>query len=468
MQNSHNATDSGLLSKYTSDLYAMYVDYPHKSFWKPADGDSSYRQALIDLLDGKKAVPLLLYVHIPFCPRICYFCSCHTRATNNYEHVQNYLAYLHQEVDLLASFLKDNNLTPDFREIHLGGGSPTMLTPEDFDALLAKLGTIADLGNLSELAMEIDPRHVSLEQLLKYRDKGVNRISFGVQDFNPDVQQAVGRIQPPDLLRQLLTPEVRATFPSINFDIMWGLPRQTRVSFRQTIETVLDFSPDRISLLLLHYAPDVKKNQLLMRTEEFPDHTERTILFLDAVQMLTGNGYVRIGFDHFAKPADAVSQALREKRLTWNSLGYTPGRYQDIIGVGTGSSSRITEKQNFQNSYDQTEYAASLAAGRFPLFRSYTLTTDDVIRRDLLHTLRSYFRLDFAEIEARHGIDFKKYFGPELSRLQMFINDGLVILDNAGMSITEQGTLFTTLICRIFDMYSPDGEILRKDSRPSK
>lgn len=454
MPSSRELVQLGLLEKYDCDLYAMYVEYPHKSFWTETRGDELYRAALRELLPAGSGKPLLLYVHIPFCPRLCHFCSCHTRATSDYGKITEYLELLHREIDLLADFLKEEGLVPDFREIHLGGGSPTMLENSDFVALLAKLRGIVDFSGLSEIAMEIDPRHVSREQLLFYAGQGVNRISFGVQDLNPEVQQAVGRIQPAELIEGLLTPEVRRSFTSINFDIMWGLPRQTRASFGQTIDRVLAFDPDRISLLLLHYAPNVKKNQILMKPEDFPGDTERTELFLDAVEKLVANGYCRIGFDHFAKQDDAVSVALRERKITWNSLGYTPGRYQDVLGIGTGSSSRLTETRYFQNVYDQERYRALLEQGKFPLLRSYQLERDDVIRRDVLHTLRSHLRLSFPEIETRHDIVFRDYFAAELDRLPPFIEDGLVEIDADSLRLTEGGSLFTTLICRTFDRYA--------------
>ena len=442
-----------LLEKYSSDMYSMYVEYPHKSFWRQTGDDNAYRSALRSLLADGQQAPLLLYVHIPFCPKLCYFCSCHTRVANRYEHISVYLELLFKEIELLAGFMKENSLTPNFRELHLGGGSPTMLTQEDFALLCGRISLLTDISSLDEFALEIDPRNISINQLAFYHDQGVSRISFGVQDFDPKVQKAIGRIQPPELLERLLTPEVRSWFTGINFDIMWGLPCQTRESFARTIEMAIGFSPDRISLLLLHYAPEVKKNQLLMKTMDFPNHYERTIQFLDAVQMLTEAGYVRIGFDHFAKPLDAVAIALKEGKSCWNPLGYTAGRYQDVIGIGTGSSSRITEGYYAQNVYNQQEYGELLATGIFPIFREYELIQDDILRRDLLHRLRGYGRINCHEFEARHGITFGTYFADELSHLTSFIDDQLVCFDGDQLVVTETGRLFNTLICRVFDRY---------------
>ena len=443
-----------LLEKYSSDMYSMYVEYPHKSFWHKTENDNAYRSALRSLLTVGRQAQQLLYVHIPFCPKLCYFCSCHTRAAKRYENISEYLKLLFKEIELLAGFMKENNLTSNFRELHFGGGSPTMLTQEDFALLCDQLLLLMDISSLHEFALEIDPRNVSIDQLAFYRDKGVSRISFGVQDFDPKVQNAIGRIQPPELLERLLTPEVRGWFAGINFDIMWGLPMQTRESFTRTIETAIGFSPDRISLLQLHYAPEVKKNQLLMKTTDLPNHYERTFQFLDAVKMLTGAGYVRIGFDHFAKPLDAVAIALKEEKICWNPLGYTAGRYQDVLGIGTGSSSRITEGYYAQNVYNQQEYGDRLASGTFPIFREYELTQDDILRRDLLHRLRGYGRIDCHEFEACYGITFNMYFADEIAQLTSFIADQLVSFDGAQLMVTEIGCLFNTLICRVFDRYA--------------
>ncbi len=329
-----------------------------------------------------------------------------------------------------------------------------MLTQKDFTHLCTRLSRLTDISQLHEFALEIDPRHVSRDRLAFYRDQGVNRISFGVQDFDSRVQQAVGRVQPPELLERLLTPEVRDWFTGVNFDIMWGLPGQTRESFVRTIETVIRFSPERISLLRLHYAPDIKKNQLLMKVADFPNHFERAVLFLDAVQMLTAAGYVRVGFDHFAKPGDAIAKAMMELKMCWNSLGYTAGHYQDVVGIGTGSSGRITDDYYCQNVYNQQEYSDLLAVGRFPILRESELSPDDVLRRDLLHRLRGYGRIDCRDIEIRYGITFRTYFVDELSHLTPFIDDNLVYIEGEEIVITEAGRIFTTLICRVFDSYA--------------
>jgi oxygen-independent coproporphyrinogen-3 oxidase len=443
---------NNLMKKY-NNLYAMYIEYPHKSFWSGDFNDGDFRTALKSLFSSREDPPLLLYLHIPFCPKQCYYCTCHTFIAKDYEKIKKYLNYLFYEIDMLRNFFDKHAITPNFREIHLGGGSPTILQEKEFDQLLEKLQSIADINKLSEFAIEIDPRVVTRDTLKYYRAKGINRISFGVQDFDPDVQKAVNRIQPRELIEDLLTPDIRECFKGINFDIMWGLPRQTRETFRRTIDTVLELSPDRISLLLLHYAPDVKKHQKLMKKSELPNAHERTMLFHEAVQTLLNNDYVRIGLEHFAKPTDDLAKAMKNKTLQWNSLGYTTGRYFDVIGIGPGSSSTINDYY-FQNVYPLSDYELAVSNGRFPILRGYKLNGDDVIRRDIIHKLRCYFFVDCLEIEYKFDIKFEEYFENEKLLLEEFAKDGLLEVSEKTFRITELGKYFTFQICHTFDNFA--------------
>jgi len=358
---------------------------------------------------------------------------------------------LYREINLLGEFFQKYSVTPNFREIHLGGGSPTMLREDDLGQLIEKLQSVANIKQLSEFAIEIDPRDTTKEKLLFYHSKGINRISLGVQDFDPDVQKAINRIQPRELIENLLTSDLRKYFRGVNFDIMWGLPRQTRESFIKTIETVVELSPARISLLLLHYVPELKKHQRLMNKNELPNIYERIALFHDAVKSLSDNGYVRIGLEHFAKPDDDLAVALSKKMLNWNALGYTAGRYFDVIGLGSGSSSTITGNYYFQNTYSIAEYEGMIRNGKFPICRGYKLNKDDIIRRDVIHNLRIYFYLDYEVIENKYKIIFSEYFKKELILLEGLIDDGILEISNHTIKITEMGKYFTFLVCRTFD-----------------
>ena len=441
-----------LLNKY-KNLYAMYVEYPHKSLWTPEFSGAAYAAAIEEHILKSSNAPLLLYIHIPFCKLQCYYCTCHTVITSNYDRVRQYLELLYAEMDLLKAVFDKHGVKPNIKEIHLGGGSPTILKIEDFDKLIDKLGSITDLSSVKEFTIEVDPRSVSTDTLKYYHSKGLNRLSFGVQEFNPEVQKAINRVQPAALVESLLTPEIRGLFHGINFDFMWGLPKQTRASYKESLETLLRIAPDRISLLLLHFAPKLKKHQLMMKESDLPDLYERTLMFHDAVEQLTGNGYVRIGLEHFAKPDDDLSKALKAGTAAWNSLGYTAGRYFNVIGIGTGSSGTIADNYYFQNTYELPEYEKLLKAGLLPAFRGYKLNNDDVIRRELIQKMRIYFRLDFKYFEDKYKIVFAEYFSAELKALNEFVKDGILELGKGHLEVTELGKFFTMQICRTFDKY---------------
>jgi oxygen-independent coproporphyrinogen-3 oxidase len=443
--------DMNLVKKYSTEVY-MYGEYPHKSFWSLEFKEEDFKTALEDLFLRRKDIPLLLYVHIPFCLQQCLYCTCRTVITRNYEKIKSYLNLLLREIDLFRNLFDKNSVTPNFREIHIGGGSPTILHEEEFDLLIDKLQSIADITNLGEFALEIDPRGMTKEKLRYYRSKGINRISFGVQEFDLNVQQAINRVQPPELLEELLTPEIKNLFAGVNFDILCGLPRQNRESFRKTIDTVTKFSPERIALLTMCYSPEFSKHQKLMNKSEIPDLCERTSFFLEGTQTLLNNGYVRIGLEHFAKPTDDLAKAAKNKMLFWCGLGYTPGRYHNVIGLGTSSTSVVGDCYA-HNVYELSNYEAAVTNNVFPIYRGHKMSNDDVIRGDIINTLRSYFSLDYRQIEEKYDIEFEKYFKEEIAALDEFVKDGLVELSDNTITITELGKVFSGFVCRNFDRY---------------
>lgn len=438
----------------------MYTEYPHKSYWSMEMNDAEYRSALLGLLKAEPESPLLLYVHMLYCTQLCWFCTCHiAQATKNYELRLKYLDLLFAEIDLLREFCDANGVTPNFREIHLGGGSPTDLKAEDFDRLVAKLESIVRVKKLDEFTIEIDPRRTTREMLRHYHQKGINRISIGVQDFDPEVQKAINRIQPSQLTEDLLDAETRDLFfNGINFDIICGLPHQTKETIQRTAEECVRLSPDRICLNYLHLSPEFSKHQKIMfdgrggRPAKLPDYFERKELFVAARDTLIQNGFVRIGYDHFARPTDSVAKALQKGNLRWNALGVTAGRYASVIGVGAHSYGTIGNSY-FQNAYDVQAYEKALAQNLFPVFRGHTMTRDDLIRRDVIQTLRSFFSLDFKSIEKKYDLDFRNYFREEIQSLDNFIADELVELGEDRVIITEKGHQFANTICYMFDAY---------------
>lgn len=448
------ATDSYLIQKYNTEAF-MYVEYPHKRYWeKNIKSDKDYRSALIAQYSNNHDQGAMLYVHMPYCQSQCWFCTCHVEITKSYDDVKEYMDLLFREFDMLAEFLKENNLKPTIDEIHLGGGSPTFIKEPEFDLLVEKLKSIADFSKLKEFSIEIDPRRVKHDRMRYYHSKGITRVSFGVQDFDPDVQKAVNRLQPAELTERLLIPEIRELFPNgINFDLICGLPHQSVDSISRTIDEVVKLSPDRICLNYLHIAPTFHKHQLLMPQDALPDVYKKKDLFTTALEKLTASGYIRTGYDHFAKPSDDVAKALENGEMGWNRLGVTAGRYMDIIGLGVSSVGTIGKHYYMQNTFSRAEYKESLDAGRFPVATAHKLSDDDVLRRDVIQMLRSYFQLPFSKIEQKYNISFKDYFQNELQRLDGFITDGILEVNDEGIQITEVGQQFANLVCSNFDSY---------------
>lgn len=454
MSNGSGVIDEDLIRKY--DIYAFdYIEYPHKSFWSKRFNGEDLKVGLTELFLFGKNPPLVLYVHIPFCQQMCLFCICHFLITHDYEKIKSYLKLLYQELDLFREFFKTHSITPNFKELYLGGGSPTYLREEEFCELKERLSTVVDFDNLSEFNIEIDPRRVDAERMRFYRRQGINRISFGVQDFDLDVQKAINRVQPPELLQRILTPEVREGFGSVNFDILCGLPRQTTSTMRRTLDKVIELSPDRISFCFVYYDPKHAPHQVAMgRHGPLPNFRQRKEIFEDAVQVLLDRGYVRTGFEHFAKPTDEVARAVEKKTVEYNSLGATSGRCRYLIGLGLHSYSRVGENYYSQNVYEIPEYEAALRERKFPILRGYQLNQDDVIRRDIIQKLRSLFVVDTEEMEKKYNIDFEAYFGAEQVVLKEFARDGMLELKGPTIALTELGKNFSNLVCRIFDKYS--------------
>lgn len=443
-----------LVEKYGERAF-MYTEYPNMRFWSKAFKDPEYRVALLETLRANPSMPLMLYVHIPFCFVQCLYCTCHVVITRRYEPIIEYLGFLHREIEMLHEFFSRNNITPNFREVHLGGGTPTYLRRPEFDALIEKLRSLAAIGNLDEFSIEIDPRHSKQGDMVYYAHKGITRVSFGVQDFELEVQEAVDRVQPARLMEPLLDSEIRRLFSrGVNFDIICGLPRQTQESMRRTMEMVIAMSPDRICLNYMDFKPEFFPHQLLMPA--FPGNFERKSLFLEAEKLLLENGYVRTGYDHFAKPSDDVARALQQGEMQWGRLGVTAGRYTGTIGLGVHAVSMIGLQYYFQNFFasSQKEYESLVVEGKFPIFRGHKMSADDLLRRDIIHILRNYFFLDTVAVASRHAVDFPSYFARELLELREFTEDGLTELSETAIKITEQGRLFADNVCRVFDRYS--------------
>lgn len=426
------------------NIYAYdYIEYPHKSFWSQDWADWQYRGQVENLLASRE--PFVFYAHIPFCAQMCFFCLCHFRITHDYERVRRYMDSLHAEIDMLAQMMDER---PNIREVHFGGGSPTYLREADFENLRDQLSDFIEFDKLDEFALEIDPRAIGRDRLRFYADMGVNRISFGVQDFDPIVGRAINRIQPFELLENLLIPQIRSQFKSVNFDMLVGLPEQTLGSLYITTENICKLRPDRVSLAYVHFNPKQHKHHHVMAQHGMPSYEDRKAMHALASEMLVKAGYIRTGFEHFALPTDDVAKAVEAKTVQYNSLGATPGRCDWLLGVGVSSYGRVGERCYSQHCYDHAEYAKRVEAGEFPVMRGFILDAEDQERRDIIQDLRSKFAA---------AVEWDKYL-PEMEIMLEMQEDGIVTVDTSGVAITELGKNFSIVVCRAFDRHVTDKE----------
>ena len=443
--------DVNLIKKYEKEKSPYYTTYPTGGEWTNSFTAEDYLTALKETLPKNKEIPMALYVHIPFCKRLCYFCFCITYITGNREQINKFTKYLFREIEMLNDFFKNNSIIPKVKEIHLGGGTPTYLTKEEFDGLIEKLKLLADVHNLNEFALEIDPRTVTKEDMSYYFSKGINRISFGIQDFDPNVQQAINRVHAPDLIQELITPEVRKS--SVNFDLIYGLPFQTRETLRNTLKEVKKLSPDRISLYNYDHTPNIHGHQKLLNPDDMPDVDEKTLMYMESVRNLLDSGYEWVGIDHFAKPNDKLAKAARDGTLGRNLNGYTTGRTYDIeLGLGPSSIG------SFGRYYTQSiktlkEYFEAIDNGRFPILRGFKLNDDDILRREVIINIICNGLISFSKIEKKYNIKFQDYFKNELNSLHNFEQDGLLKLFNDKIVVQPVGRVFVQHIAKVFDKY---------------
>lgn len=454
------ASDIVKVTKKYGTTAFMYTQYPHKRFWGKSN-DSIFKKSLLERYSSEH-YPTMLYVHMPYCEQLCWFCTCHVSITKNYDKVRYYIQFLKKELEWLSVFFKNNNLQPNFREVHLGGGSPTFINSDDFQDLMKSMELILHVSELDEFAIEIDPRRVDRDKMNFYADMGISRISFGVQDFDIRVQKAINRVQSASLIENLITDDIRKKFVNgVNFDILVGLPHQTPDTMRETCKQIIALSPDRVCMNYMHYSPELAKHQTIMldgldgRPDCLPDFFERKDIFVAALETLTSGGYVRTGYDHFAKPTDANAKSLIDGKVGWNDLGITPGRVVDGIGIGVSSRSNIGDSY-FENYYELVDYEKSLNNGEFPIYRSHMLNSDEKIRRDVILSLRNYFHMFYAAIEEKYDIRFLEHFSLEISQLKEFEDDGVVSVRPDGIFITETGYQIANLVCRVFDKYYRD------------
>jgi oxygen-independent coproporphyrinogen III oxidase len=401
--------------------------------------------------------PLSLYVHIPFCESICYYCACNKIITRDHGRAEQYLDALEAEMALYVPAMGDARRVT---QLHLGGGTPTFLSDAELSRLLGSLHTCFDIVPGAEMSIEVDPRTVTRERLAHLAALGFNRLSFGVQDFDERVQQAVHRIQPHDAVRDLVIAARELGFDSINVDLIYGLPLQTPESFARTVAQVNALRPDRIAMYAYAHLPQRFKPQRRISRDDLPPAGDRVEMLSAAIAGFLGEGYDYIGMDHFALPTDALAVAKRHDMLHRNFQGYSTQPDCDLVGLGVSAIGQMGDCYT-QNAKTLPEYYEALESGRLPVVRGLVLDDDDTLRRELVMTLMCQGRLDYRAIEREHGVDMQRDFAPELAQLDTLAAQGLVACSPQGVDVTPTGWFFVRAVAMVFDRYlrkAPDRE----------
>jgi oxygen-independent coproporphyrinogen-3 oxidase len=428
-----------------------YTSYPTADHFGPDFGSSHNLDAVQARREGAVRRPLSLYVHIPFCQSLCYYCACNKIITNDRAKAAEYLGYLLREIDMQARLYAGMNRV---EQLHFGGGTPTYLSGEQMGVLTTHLREVFDFADEKhgEYSIEIDPRTVDARRIHELRVQGFNRISLGVQDFDPDVQLAVNRIQPESLTLHAMRAAREAGFRSLSIDLIYGLPKQSVDSMRRTLDKVVAAGPDRISVYNYAHLPELFKSQRLIRDEDMPSAQTRLDLLALCIGHLTEQGYVYIGMDHFAKPGDELARAQREGKLHRNFQGYSTHADTDMLSCGVSAISAVGNVYS-QNEKSLGRYYAALDGGELPIARGIVLSSDDLVRRDLVQRLMCDFDVDLAAFERRHGIAFDDYFARELPQLEELAAEGLVARRPGSLLVTGEGRLLIRNICMIFDRH---------------
>lgn len=440
--------DAGLLKRYDQSG-PRYTSYPTADRFVEAFDGAAYRRQLEHRDLGGMARGLSLYVHVPFCSNICFYCGCNKIITRDHGRSAKYLRYVAKEAALVAAAVAGDRQLCQF---HIGGGTPTFLAPEELQRLMDILASHFVFASDGEYSIEIDPRSVAPGMIGMLAQLGFNRMSIGVQDFDPAVQKAVNRVQDESLTRAAVAEGRAAGFKSINLDLIYGLPKQNIIAFSHTIDRVIDIGPDRIALYGYAHLPQVFKPQRRIVEADLPDAETRIDMMTLAIRRLTAAGYVYIGMDHFAKPGDELAVAQRQGRLHRNFQGYSTHAECDLIALGVTAIGAVGPTY-VQNRRTLDEYYDHLDTGLFPVLRGIELSADDLVRRALIQSLMCHGSVAIESLEIAHLIDFKRYFAEELVDLRTFIEDGLVELDDEWLAVTPRGRLLVRAISMVFDRY---------------
>ena len=424
-----------------------YTSYPTADRFGPAFSESHYIAALAQRRHAKVAQPLSLYVHIPFCESLCYFCACNKIITKHHELGGQYLRTLQKEIDLHVAHLGTGSAVS---QLHLGGGSPTFLSDDELAQLMQFIRQAFTLQEGGEYSIEVDPRTVNAQRLAHLRQLGFNRISFGVQDFDANVQQAVHRIQPLEKVEALMHAARRIGFDSVNMDLIYGLPKQTQASFATTLAQVARLRPDRIALYAYAHLPERFKSQRRIDDHALPAASEKVQMLAQSLQAFSDAGYVYVGMDHFALPHDALAVAKEQGRLHRNFQGYSTQPDCDLLALGVSAIGRVGASYS-QNAKTVQEYEQAIHAGHFAVVRGLALTRDDEIRRAVIMAIMCQGQVDFAQINSAWDVAFGDYFAHEMGQLETLQTQGMVEITQNVLTVTQQGWYFVRAVAMVFD-----------------
>jgi len=424
-----------------------YTSYPTALSFTPIKHDQFITHAIQckDVTD-----PISLYVHVPFCERLCFYCGCNKIVTQQKEKADPYIDALKQEMGIISPYFKKRKV----QQLHFGGGTPNYLTKEQFQQVITNLQKHFDLNMTreGEYSIEVDPRTLTTEQVSHYRKLGINRISMGIQDFDPKVQDAINRVQTYEEVEEIVNAARGCGYKSISFDLIYGLPYQSVETFTETLKQVVELNPDRIAVFNYAHLPDRFKAQKLIDSDSIPSSATKLDLLHLTIQKLMEAGYVYIGMDHFAKADDELCEAQRAGTLQRNFQGYSTHNELDLVGLGASSISLVQGLYS-QNAKGLKLYQNFLKQGILPTEKGYQLNQDDELRKDLIMTLACQYQIDYQAFEQKYNIHFHHYFEQELASLSHFAEDGMINLNENSLVINQSGRLLIRSICMAFDAH---------------
>jgi oxygen-independent coproporphyrinogen-3 oxidase len=425
-----------------------YTSYPTAPIWNGEVDSKSYRETL-KAASTQTEKPLAIYCHIPFCRRRCFYCGCNTYVSNSQQRADEYLDRLIHEIETVANLLGSRRTVS---QLHFGGGTPTFLDIAGLEKIIGVFEKHFTFTDGHEKSIELDPRVTTVEQLEFLVSRGFNRASLGVQDFDPSVQKAAGRIQPEDQVKAIYDHCRRLGFKGINFDLIYGLPNQNVDGFAKTIDKVIAMRPDRVAVYSFAYLPNLKAHQRLISPAALPTTDIKYRLFAQSIERFTSAGYRQIGMDHFALPDDELSLAQDDGRLHRNFMGYTVHAAEDMIGFGMSAIGYV-ENGFFQNHSKLDEYKQAVVDGGLAVYRGMKLSHDDLVRQYVIASLMCNFRLRFDALQRRFDVDYNQYFPQQHEKLAPFIEDSFITVTENGLDITPLGRTFVRNIAMTFDAY---------------